>query len=252
MAAIDLTNKRFERLLVLSRNGNTSDGSALWKCICDCGSERTIAGTALRAGRHKSCGCSSPRFTSERCTTHGMVKTKTYKTWLGMLSRCSEKSKGKTRKNYWSKGIRVCERWKTFENFLQDMGETPDGLTLDRIDGNGNYEKGNCRWATDKEQANNTSANLLITHIGKTQTLAMWADDIGIKANTLLYRIRREIPLERAMQKKIGHIKSIEAKERERPCAHCGSVFLPRPAQVRSGTGLFCSQACNGASRKNR
>lgn len=250
MAAKDMTGARFGLLTVVRRGANLKCGTARWHCVCDCGQERLVEGTGLRAGRNKSCGCASPRFTSERAATHGMAGTRTYRIWLGMLARCSSQSQGKTRSLYFDKGIRVCERWAIFENFLEDMGEAPDGLSIDRIDGDLGYQPGNCRWATAKQQANNTSANHVVTFGGRSKTVAQWAEEIGVKQNTLLHRLRRGVPLERAMQPKLENHRTAGRLARSRPCLVCGSSFIPRPRQLASGHGKYCSQACNGAARK--
>lgn len=200
MALKNILGYRFGKLLVVDRAESLPDKTAVWKCVCDCGQERLIAGTGLRAGRHKSCGCSSPKFTKDRTTTHGRSKTRTYLIWLHMKARCSAKAKGKLKKLYFDKGIRVCERWKDFLVFLSDMGEAPPKHSIERIDGNKNYEPSNCKWATSIEQANNTSRNSVISYLGKSLTISMWARELGIKPNTLLYRLRRGIPLERALQ----------------------------------------------------
>ncbi len=162
-------------------------------CECDCGNQKIIVGASIRAGRSKSCGCLSKRsqFTSSRVIKHGQSRSKTYTIWAGMKNRCAEYAKGKTRKNYYDKGIRVCKEWQNFENFLNDMGQCPEGMTIERINSNGNYEPKNCRWATPKEQANNISANHLVEYDGKRQTISQWAEQLGIKPNTFAYRLKR-------------------------------------------------------------
>ena len=252
MAAKDLLGVRFEKLLVVGRGANRPDGTAVWKCLCDCGEAREIPGTALRAGRNKSCGCASPRFTKERTTTHGQSRTRTYRIWQGMRRRCSEAAQGKSRRLYFDKGIRVCERWEDFECFLKDMGHAPPWASIDRINGKGDYEPGNCRWATPQEQANNVITNALVTHAGRTQSVAMWAMEVGVKANTLLYRLRRGMSLDRALQKRPVSIRTIRAANRERACLVCGALFTPRPSQVAAGAGVYCSPACNGIARRKK
>lgn len=250
MAFKDMTGKVFGKLTVVHREANAKDGTVRWFCQCECGETRIVHGTSLRAGRHKSCGCASNRFTTERVTTHGCSRKRIYRIWLGMFYRCSDKAIGKVRKNYFEKGIRVCERWWKFENFLEDMGFPEDHQSIDRIDGNKGYEPSNCRWATMIEQANNTSANHVLTHNGRSMTVAMWAREIGVKQNTLLYRIRRGAPLDEALcQKKISK-KTIVKQSRARDCLVCKKQFIPRTAQLRQGHGKFCSQKCNGESRK--
>jgi len=113
--------------------------------------------------------------------------TRTYSIWASMLQRCSNMNCHKWSR-YGGRGIKVCDRWHKFVNFLADMGEKPEGLSIDRIDNDGNYEPGNCRWATPKQQMNNSSKNTMITFDGKTQCLSAWAREIGIKKNNLSYR----------------------------------------------------------------
>jgi hypothetical protein len=202
MRAKEMSGLRFDKLLVIAQAKPLKDGTAVWRCICDCGQERLIPGNSLRAGRNKSCGCASPKFTHERVTKHGQSRTRTYRIWNGMKQRCSPIAYGKSKRLYYDKGITVCDRWRnSFEAFLEDMKEAPEGGTIDRIDGNGNYEPGNCRWASKKEQANNTSVNFVVTHSGQSLTVAMWAEKLNMKANTLLYRLRRGISVERALNK---------------------------------------------------
>lgn len=245
----DLTGQIFSSLKVVSRAANAKDGSAMWVCLCDCGEQRVVAGTGLRAGRNKSCGCKSPRFTSEKVTIHGKSSSRAYLIWQGMLARCSPASSGKTRKLYYDKGITVCDRWQSFENFLADMGEPPDFHSIDRIDGSKGYSLENCRWATSKIQANNTITNHIITANGLTMTAAMWSEKTGIKANTIIYRIRRGWSPEDAVNPGQSHRKLAKQEKKGRHCLSCGTLFFPRPAQIRGGTGKFCSQRCNAKSR---
>jgi hypothetical protein len=117
-----------------------------------------------------------------------------------MNGRCKVGNKWAKPHLYVGKGITVCDRWKDFLFFLEDMGEAPDGHSIDRINGNKGYEPGNCRWATPKIQANNMSSNHVIEYKGQSQTLQTWADQIGIRSNTLLYRLKRGWSVERAME----------------------------------------------------
>lgn len=250
MALKDMTGSVFGALTVTERENNLPDGTAVWKCVCECGEVRVIPGNSLRAGRNKSCGCLSPRFTSERTKKHGMSLSRVYGIWRGMIARCSDASFGKTRKLYYEKGIRVCERWMKFENFLEDMGIPEKHQSIDRKDGGKGYEPGNCRWADDKAQANNTSANLIITLNGVSLTASEWSDKTGIKANTIVYRIRRGWNADRALEKNPINVRTKRKEGRARPCEVCGTEFCPRPAQIKAGGGKFCSQKCNGESRK--
>lgn len=128
--------------------------------LCDCGVEKRVRTTDLRRGFTRSCGCTSRKRCAEKIRSHGQSNAAIYRSWSQMIQRCTNASL-KSFANYGARGISVCARWRIFENFLSDMGERPAGLTLDRIDVNGNYEPGNCRWATRTVQARNTRANKL-------------------------------------------------------------------------------------------
>lgn len=131
---------------------------------------------------------------------HGLTDTPIHRSWMSMHQRCRN-SNDRAFKNYGGRGIVVCERWASFEAFLEDLGPKPEGYELEREDVNGNYEPGNCRWATIKEQANNRRTSRFITYDGRTQTIAQWADELGLKMHTLYRRVViRQMPLEQAMQ----------------------------------------------------
>lgn len=164
MKAHDLAaGQRFGRLTVMSRAGK-SNGAWQWNCQCECGKTSTPKGSRLVLGETKSCGCLFTEKLSENGRKanrrHGMSKSPTWCTWRAMRARCSVPSTAGYA-SYGGRGITVCERWDSFETFLDDMGERPIGKTIDRIDPNGNYERANCRWATRKEQARNQRGTML-------------------------------------------------------------------------------------------
>jgi hypothetical protein len=160
---IDLTGRRFGRWTVVSF-ARTNGVHPRWNCACDCGTQREVDGSLLRRGNSTSCGCYRREMAAGLTLTHGHAShaapSGTYKTWCAMLARCRRQNHI-VYDRYGGRGISVCERWHSFENFLADMGERPEGMTLDRVDVDGNYEPENCRWATATEQNRNRSTNVI-------------------------------------------------------------------------------------------
>lgn len=198
VTSLDLKGRKYGRLKVIERVANKGEKAA-WKCECECGNETIVTTTALQSGNTKSCGC----LLHERITKHGMYKTKLYKTWNNMISRCYCNS-FRNFKNYGGRGITVCKEWKEcFRNFAVwalSHGYS-DELTLDRIDVNGNYEPSNCRWITNKEQQQNKRTNRYITFNGETHTLKQWSEITGIHPKTISTRIDRGWTIEEALTK---------------------------------------------------
>lgn len=187
---VNLVGLRVGWLTVRAYAGRGRYGRS-WDCVCDCGKSKIVCTSFLNARRVTSCGCQYRK--------HGRsLGDPTYKIWLAMNHRCSNPN-DKRYDRYGGRGIAVCERWKDFKNFLADMGEQPRGLSIDRIDNDGPYAPDNCRWASHKQQANNRSSNRIITHNGKTQTLAQWADELGMAWEALDYRFRRGWSVARAL-----------------------------------------------------
>jgi hypothetical protein len=155
----DLLNKKFGRLTVIAFE-DVIHNRVYWRCKCECGGVVVKPANSLRNGDVKSCGCLPHDMLIERNTIHGMSKTSIYTVWCSMIQRCTDKNH-KRYNDYGGRGITVCDRWlNSFENFYKDMGDRPEGTTMDRIDNDGNYEPGNCRWATSEEQNNNTRMTL--------------------------------------------------------------------------------------------
>jgi hypothetical protein len=218
-AFINMSNKKFGRLTVIERDIENTSNFIKWICICDCGNTKSIDGSNLRRGTVVSCGCFNSEKTSKKMTTHGYsraggAKQATYKIWSAMLQRCNNPNCNKF-KRYGGRGITVCREWYTFENFITDLGERPNGLSLERVDNNGNYCKENCKWASPITQAHNRENNRLISFQGETKCLSEWARHVGITISSLTYRINNGWDTERALltplisRKKSGYVASV-------------------------------------------
>lgn len=194
-SALNLTGQRCGKLVAIRSLGEGKNRKVFWLCQCDCGKTVEVKVQLFREEKVQSCGCLNRQpITGSASFTHGHAPrskvTRTYQTWQGMLQRCTNPLNPKFQ-DYGGRGITVCERWQTFENFLADMGIRPNGLSIDRINNDGNYEPGNCKWATRKEQMNNTRSNRWITFKGQTWRFREWAEQLGISETSLYRRLER-------------------------------------------------------------
>lgn len=199
----DLTGNTFNNWTVLEYEGKSHPygikrkrTSDKWKCRCACGKVSSVYGSALKYGESKSCGC-------VKITRHYDYKPSLnteFVTWKGMKGRCYNQNSD-AYADYGGRGIVICDRWMTFENFLADMGKKPSpDLTIERIDNNGNYEPGNCIWATRVKQGRNTRRNHVLLFSGEAKPISQWAQERGIAYGTLSSRIcRYGWPIEQAL-----------------------------------------------------
>lgn len=193
---LELAGRQFGELTVLGRSHQDAHQAWVWSCQCSCGARVSVRGSTLAAGRTSACASCASKKSS---TTHGATGTPLYLRWRAMLDRC-ERPENRAWRNYGGRGISVCARWHAFEQFAADMADGFDpALELDRINPDGNYEPGNCRWATRVEQQNNRRNNHRVEFRGQTRTVHEWAVSLGLKPNTLIYRLRRGWPVERAL-----------------------------------------------------
>lgn len=195
---IDLIGQRFGRMVVMSLSPiRATDGKPQWLLRCDCGSDVHLATTRLRSMGQISCGCAT--HYKGKNTTHGLSKTPTYQAWGAMLDRCTNPKNARFNR-YGGRGINVCERWRSFENFIADMGEKPAGKSLDRFpDTNGNYEPGNCRWATAVQQGRNRARTVYVEFRGERRPATEWAEILGFPRWTITCRLHQGWTPERAL-----------------------------------------------------
>jgi hypothetical protein len=174
-----------------------------WFCQCECGEAAIVSASNLHNGNTKPCGCERIRKIVSFNTKHGQARqgatTSEYRIWMRMIQRCFDASDAGY-PSYGGRGITVCDRWRSFKNFFADMGPRPSSeYSIDRIDNNGNYELGNCRWATRTEQARNTRTNRFLTYQGETLTIAEWAERLGVDYHALFARLKKGWSTEEAL-----------------------------------------------------
>ncbi len=193
----ELIGKRFGRLVVLGK----ADDCRHIMCKCDCGNIATVNRGSVLRGNTKSCGCLRREITSKNNTTHGKRHHRLYSIWIAMKNRCKYPSQNRY-ESYGGRGICVCDEWVTsFESFYNWAIENgyKDGLSIDRINVDGNYSPENCRWATSEEQSLNRTDNRFITYNGETKTIKEWCDETGLAYSCLLWRIDHGWDIGRAL-----------------------------------------------------
>jgi len=206
--AMDLTGTTFARLTVIGPTIHVKKKLCA-PCICECGQRRTIPVYSLKSGNTKSCGCYNREAVKFRRIKHGHTSgvrggrgvrpSPEYMSWQNARNRCFNK-KSDHYQQYGARGITMCEEWATnFEAFFSYMGPRPVGMSLDRIDNNGNYEPGNCRWATTEQQRNNTQQCVFYDWNGQRLTLAQISRAVGIPRLVIYKRIKRGWPFDRAV-----------------------------------------------------
>jgi hypothetical protein len=194
MAVQDLTTvgTRFN-FLTITGNPYRKPGGTVWyvECCCDCGTTKDLICKHIVSGHTKSCGCFNLKMERVGRVTHGQSKTGTYRSWTAMQTRCHNPN-SKYYAQYGGRGIKVCDRWRSsFEDFLADMGERPEGMTLDRFPNvDGDYEPGNCRWATTEQQANNRQDSVYLEHDGRRMTISQWSRETGFGLGTISVRLK--------------------------------------------------------------
>lgn len=170
----------------------------LANCICQCGNRFITELYAIKSGHTKSCGCYHRECARKLSRTHGQSQSGTYGIWRAMKARCNNPNNKKF-SIYGGRGIKVCERWLKFENFLSDMGERPKNLTIDRIDNDKGYTPDNCQWATIAEQNQNLRSNRWLEFEGKKLHLSAWAKKLEVRPSRIAWRLKMGWPLEKAL-----------------------------------------------------
>lgn len=188
----DLTGKRFGKLTVVKYSHSDHNQKARWLCKCDCGKEITTTTGSLNIGDAMSCGCTrKKRYTK--------FYRKTHTAWRDMIDRCYNPDNAYYHA-YGGRGIKVCDRWQTFEHFYDDMGEPASKeLSLDKIDNNADYSPNNCRWTDVKTQSRNTRRNIYVTYKGETKCTAEWAEIFGLHEGTFRQRIHQGLTVDQIL-----------------------------------------------------
>lgn len=204
----DITGLRFGRWTVLRYSHSDQHRFTQWECRCECGTVRVVSRQGLRSGKSQSCGCLHVERHTARLITHGMTNdpTGTYRVWKQIISRCNCPSATHFN-HYGGRGIKVCDAWsgrEGFATFARDMGTRPSPThSIDRIDVNGNYEPGNCRWATNRDQCRNKRTTHILTHEGESLCVTDWAAKRGWKVEVIHTRLRLGWSVEKTLSEPV-------------------------------------------------
>lgn len=182
----DLTGFQSGRWTVLGFSGK-KHGNLYWLCRCSCGTEKEVKGGNINKKKTLSCGCLSEDLASVRNSTHKQSSTPIYNVWNSMVMRCHNPNVERFL-DYGGRGIKVCDRWRKFENFISDMGERPKGMTIERRDNDGDYEPSNCYWAPWSVQAMHKRNTVYLEHLGEKLCLAEWARRLSLDPKLLYSR----------------------------------------------------------------
>jgi hypothetical protein len=184
----DMIGRKYGSIEVMAYSHKSTSGSHYWLCKCACGNEKLVQKSNLESGRTKSCGCEKGERISQRRLTHGLTRTRVHTIWTDMKQRCLNPN-APDYPRYGGRGIKLCQAWHSFDYFYEDMGEPPEGTTLNRINNDGDYEPGNCEWAAAEIQQNNRRTSRRILHMGFDWTLAQWSRYSGTPARIISWRI---------------------------------------------------------------
>lgn len=201
---IDLTGKRFNKLVVIKKDGYSKNGKAIkWLCKCDCGEMKSILGASLKQNKSVSCGCYQKEITSKNMKKHGMSYSDEHRIWAAMKDRCLN-PKNMGAKNYSQRGIGICERWQnSFILFYKDMGKRPSKKhSIERVNNNKGYSPSNCKWEVRKRQARNKRSNRIIEINGVKKCLADWLDIYRITRHSFISRVKCGMSIEDALSNK--------------------------------------------------
>jgi hypothetical protein len=197
MRKLNITGTQFGRLTALSVSAEAGHNRK-WICLCECGKLKPVLQDSLLAGKSRSCGCLHRELLTARLLTHGSHRNYEYTVWAGMIQRCTN-PKSEAWKNYGGRGITVCDRWRSFQNFKDDMPPRPKGASIERVKINEGYSPENCIWADRKAQNSNTRRSRWLTIHGKTMTMNQWAEKSRVPYSRLKHRINSGWNPERAI-----------------------------------------------------